>query len=59
MATKSILKSVRVRSNDSAKKLVSALENSKRKNSRVVIQSKAYKHAGRDDIQKMFATKSK
>jgi len=54
MATKSIIKSVNIKNNSSAKKLASALEQSKYKSSVMVVQSKAYEYIGKDDIQKVF-----
>lgn len=57
MATKSILKSVNIKTNSSARKLATALERSKQKSTEPVVQSKAYCYANREDIARIFAQK--
>jgi len=57
MATKSILKNVNIKTNSSARKLASALEQSKQKSSESVVQSRAYHYANSEDIKKIFAHK--
>ena len=57
MATKSILKSINIKSNSSARKLASALEQSKNKKAETVVQSRAYVYASKADIQEMFGAK--
>ena len=54
MATKSILKTVHVKSPLAARKLASALENAKKKASKEVRLSKGCSEASRDEIKKMF-----
>ena len=59
MATKSILKSVNIKSNSGARRLVTALEQSKNKSAGSVMQSRKYENAGSDEIRKMFGSKDK
>ena len=59
MATKSIIKNVNIKTNSSARKLASALEQSKHKSAESDVQSRAYHNANNDDIKKMFIQKDK
>lgn len=55
MATKSILKTVYIKDNDSAKNLARALENAHNTPETPVKFSRAPSDASRDEIRKMFA----
>ena len=59
MATKSILKNVNIKNRSTARKFVSALEQSKHKRSIIVSQSRAYDYVSKDDIQRIFNTANK
>ena len=54
MATKSILKTVHIKSPKAARKLASALEHANRKPFKEVRLSKGYSEASRSKIKKMF-----
>lgn len=54
MATKSVLKNVTVRDRQSARRLISALENASGKQSQPVQHQRSHSDASRDDIRKMF-----
>lgn len=54
MATKSILKTVRIKSSKSAIALVNALENAKNKSAKEVKLSKPYSEASEEEILQMF-----
>ena len=54
MATKSILKTVIIKDNTSAKRLATALEQASKKTAKPVSQSRAYTYASDEDIRKMF-----
>lgn len=54
MATKSISKSVHIKSRASARSLVNALENASGKHAKDVVRSRSFSDASREDIRKMF-----
>lgn len=54
MATKSILKSIDIKSRKSALALVNALENASGKHAQDVSRSRSFSDAGREEIRKMF-----
>ena len=54
MATKSILKTIHIKSPKSAKRLVSALENASGKSSKMVKLARPASDASRNEIFKMF-----
>lgn len=54
MATKSILKTIHIKTSEPARALVQALEHAKGKKEQDVIISKTYSEASRTDIKKMF-----
>jgi hypothetical protein len=54
MATKSILKTVCIRSKKSALRLVKALESTSAKRPKQISFSRPYSDASREDIRKMF-----
>lgn len=58
MATKSVLKSVDIKTRESALALVNALENAKGKHAQPVTKTRTFSDASREEIRKMFgATK--
>ena len=60
MATESILKNVRIKSDSSARKLVSALEQSQQKSAETTSKgNKTYHSADKKEIKQMFATNRK
>lgn len=58
MATKSILKTIHIKSRDSARALANALEYAKNKTEKTVIFSKSYSEASRDEIKAMFGAEN-
>lgn len=54
MATKSVLKTVDIKTRDSALALVNALENAKGKHTRPVAANRSFSDASREEIRKMF-----
>lgn len=54
MATKSILKTVYIKDNETAKKLANALENACRKNEKTVHFKRSVSTATRKEIREMF-----
>ena len=54
VATKSVLKSVRIKDKTSAYRLVNTLEHAEGKRSKVVMHSRTFSDASRDEIRKMF-----
>lgn len=54
MATKSVLKSVDIKTRKSALALVNALENAKGKHAQPVVNNRTFTDASRDEIRKMF-----
>ena len=54
MATKSVLKTVDIKTRTSALALVNALENAKGKSSQPVTNSRTFSDASREEIKKMF-----
>ena len=54
VATKSVLKNVRIKDRDSALRLVRALENAEGKRSQEVKQTRTFSDASREEIRKMF-----
>ena len=59
MATKSILKNVTVKNNQTAKKLATALEQSGNVNANKSQSKVHYSHASTEDIRKMFGCNKK
>lgn len=57
MATKSILKTIHIKSPKSAKRLASALENASGKTAKETEFSRGASDASRDEIRKMFGSK--
>ena len=57
MATKSILKTVHIKSSKSARRLASALENAAGKHGQEVQITRPASDATRDEIRKMFGSK--
>ena len=55
MATKSILKTVYIKDNESARRLVSALENADRKGAEPVKFRRSYAMATEKEMQEMFS----
>ena len=58
MATKSILKTVYIKNDESAKRLASALENASKKRAKQVKYSRSVSTASAEDIRKMFNTEA-
>ena len=56
MATKSVLKNVRIKDKTSALRLVNALENAAGKGSRPVKHTRTFSDASREEIRKMFGS---
>lgn len=56
MATKSVLKTIDIKTRASAVALVNALENAKGKSSQLVTQQRTFSDASREEIRKMFST---
>lgn len=54
VATKSVLKTVDVKSKDAALALVNALENAKGKHSQHIKTTRTFSDASREEIRKMF-----
>lgn len=54
MATKSVLKSVDIKTRDSALALVNALENAKGKHAQHVKKTRTFSDASREEIKMMF-----
>ena len=54
MATKSILKTVYIRDNESARKLAGALENASQKSARPVVFKRSVSQASQKEIRDMF-----
>lgn len=54
MATKSVLKTVDIKTRTSALALVNALENAKGKSSQPVKNNRTFSDASREEIKKMF-----
>ena len=54
MATKSVLKSVDIKTKKSAAALVNALENAKGKGAKTVTATRTFSDASREEIRKMF-----
>ena len=57
MATKSVLKSVDLKTRKSALALVNALENAKGKSAITAVNQRTFSDANRDEIKKMFGDK--
>ena len=56
MATKSVLKNVRIKDKKAATRLVSALENAAGKGSQTVKHTRTFSDASREEIRKMFGS---
>lgn len=54
MATKSILKTVYIRDNETARKLAGALENASQKTTKPVVFKRSVSQASQKDIRDMF-----
>lgn len=54
LATKSVLKTIDIKSRKSALALVNALENAKGKHAQDVVKNRTFSDANRDEIRKMF-----
>lgn len=59
MATKSILKSINIKTKKSALALVNALENASGKHAQDVFRSRAFSDASREEIRKLFGKEQK
>ena len=59
MATKSILKSINIKSRKSALAMVNANENASGKHAQDVTRNRAFSDASRDEIRKMFGKEQK
>ena len=57
MATKSVLKSVEIKSKETAISLISALENAKGKHAKPIVVQRSFSDASREEIRKMFGAK--
>lgn len=57
MATKSVLKTIDIKSRKSALALVNALENAKGKHAQPVVKTRTFSDASREEIRKMFGDK--
>ncbi len=54
MATKSILKTIHIKNRRSANALAQALENANKKKAKVVVMTRTYSNASREEIRKIF-----
>lgn len=59
MATKSILKTVYIKNNDSARNLANAIDNSSNVVGKKVIFSRSVSEASREDLRKMFSSEDR
>ncbi len=57
MATKSVLKSVEIKSKEAAHSLIVALENAEGKHAKPVVVQRSFSNASREELRKMFGAR--